>query len=619
MRLGPAVFANAFLLTAAFGTGTLLKRLIPKSLRKLDRLAIILLGGLGILSTLIFVIGMVRFSRVVVLAILLPAAMLGVWSFLKGSDDGGWPLRLQISGQPFIALLIIVLVLAVTFLSGLAEPVGDFHSSDAIAYHYLGPRVWLRTGIIRPVPDESLTGFPAVVETLFASLLAIGGTRAMALFSFLSLALFLLVSYGFARRLELDSVGACWATVLVCSMPAVYRGCFDGFNDVVLWSFVLVSLRLALDADGPNEAVLAGLFSGFAMGTKYLALITTPLILVCALLFHTMKSPKATTIFNRLLLFAAIAVSVALPWYVRNWMILGSPIYPPTPMLARWFHVRYMSGQAVGMLAAVVEKGGHGMGHDFLSFVLLPFRFTFHPANYLNGAGGVGLIPLALAPFGILIRFRDLFARIVLLFLFLWTIAWFLTEQDARFLINVFAILSAFGIWGWRFVVGKAPRFGARLAAFAVVCSILYGLIMIIPKRASDIHATVSPHYEAQREAQEIPFIESFTWINQNPRVKRVLVLEPLLPVYYLTKDYIKPVGRFGEETFPGSANLTELLNDLPRLGVTHVLDVDAARLLDVQYTDRAEHNFRIPANQANLRIVLNLKDQRIYEVVPRN
>ena len=34
------------------------------------------------------------------------------------------------------------------------EPVGDIRS-DTISYHYLGPRVWLRDGVIRPVLDES--------------------------------------------------------------------------------------------------------------------------------------------------------------------------------------------------------------------------------------------------------------------------------------------------------------------------------------------------------------------------------------------------------------------------------------------------------------------------------
>jgi hypothetical protein len=605
MRVLPAIFANVFLIVAAFGAGTPLIRFLPASLHRVDRLAAVLLGGLGSLGTLIFLVGLVHFSLATILVIFVPAALFGIWSFLKGNNAEFPPYRM--ANRPVIPTLVILVVMGVTFLGGLAEPVGDFVMSDSIAYHYLGPRVWLRDGAIRPVPDESLTSFPAVVETLYASLLALGGPRAMALFAFTSFGLLLLVTYGFALRLKLDSRGAWWAAALVATMPAVYRGSFDGYIDAILCCFVLLSLRFAIDAEGPGNCLLSGLFSGLAMGTKYLGVIYLFVILGCASLIHLWHHrEKLSIILSRLVLLGAVATAVASPWYLRNWIVLGFPIYPPTRTLSHYFPVKYMSPQAVAILGAVVDRSGRGMGHTFWGFLLLPFRLTFHPANYLNGAGGVGLTLLMLAPFGILICWRDLFVKVTVVFMFFFTVAWFVTEQDGRFLMEVFVILAAFAVWGWRFVAQKAPRFGPLLAGVSVACSILYGLIMIVPRRAPDVRAALSVSYEQGRRCREIPFLESFNRLNQDPAVRKVLVLEPLVPTYYLEKDYLKPVGRFGEETLPQGSDLGGVLNNLSELGITHILDV--------QYKG---NGFRLPAQRSGLILVQEREDQRIYRVSP--
>ena len=605
MRLSPAIFANILLIVAAFGVGSLFSGLIPRSFQRADRLAAILLAGLGSLGTLFFLVGMVRFSRPVVLAILAPAALLGIRAFLKAAKRQSTPFRLALC--PIIPVLVVAIVMLVTMVAGLADPGGDFINSDSIAYHYLGPRVWLRDGVIHVLPEECHASFPAIVETLYAALMATGGPRAMPLFAVWDLGLLLLVSYGFALRLKLDSSGAWWVVALVATMPAVYRGCYGGYIDGILWSFVLLSFRLALDAEGPQSYILSGLFSGLAMGTKYLGLISTLLILACAFLFRFLgDKEKASILLKHLAMLAAVASVIASPWYLRNWIALGSPIYPPTPALSHYFAAKYMPPQSVAAVAAMVARAGHGMGHDFLSFLLLPFRLTFHPANYLNGAGGMGLTLLMLAPFGILICWRDLFVKVTVVFMFFSAIAWFVIEQDARFLIEVFVILAAFAVWGWRFVARKAPRFGPLLAGVSVACSILYGLIMIVPARAPDVRAALSVTYEQQRRYREIPFLESYNRLNQDPAVRKVLVLEPLVPTYYLEKDYLKPVGRFGEETLPQGTDLGAILSNLSALGITHILDV--------QYMG---NDFRLPAQRSGLILVQEREGQRIYRVSP--
>lgn len=603
MRLLTAIFANALLLAAAFGVGTLFRPLLPQEWSRLDRLAALTAGGLGLLGTILFLIGLVAFSRVAILTILIPAALLGCWRIHDEGRESG--VKLRSLRVPTLPATIIALVLVVTFLGGLAEPVGDI-KMDAIAYHFLGPRVWLRDAVIHVVPDECHASFPATVETLFAALMSISGTRAPELFAVISLGVLLLVSYGFAIRVGLDPPGAWWAIVLIATMPVVYRGAYGGFVDAIFSSFILLALRFALDAEVTGEYVLAGMFGGLAAGTKYTGLPAVLLILLAAVLLAAARQGAlAVKNVSRFAGMGLTASVVAVPWYLRNWVVLGSPIYPPPPGLLRFFHIKYMSPQAIEALAEIIRKEGLGMGHGLGSLLLLPFNFTFHPANFLNGAGGVGVCLLALAPFGILLRCRDPFVGALGFFSFMELLGWFVTEQEARFLIHVYVLLAIFAIWGWREVAARSASWGRTLAGAAVAISILYGLILIVSDRVPDIHAAVSASFEAERKAQEIPFVESFVHLNGDEQVKRVLVLAPRVPTFYLKKDYLKPIGRFGEQTVPEGNDFGRLEGKLRAYGITHILDV------------RLEGNdFRVPESAGNLELVLEQGDERVYRVV---
>src|SRR5580704_11845219 len=75
-----AVTANLILLLAALGFGSILVRLFPQNFSPLDRFAIQLLGGLGLLGTFLFCIGQVRFSRFALILVLLLGVILALAS-----------------------------------------------------------------------------------------------------------------------------------------------------------------------------------------------------------------------------------------------------------------------------------------------------------------------------------------------------------------------------------------------------------------------------------------------------------------------------------------------------------------------------------------------------------
>jgi hypothetical protein len=602
MRLLSPIFANFVLSVAAIGWGNCLRSLFPESFSKVDRIALTLLGGLGLLGTLLFLIGQVWFSKTAIVLVLLTGVLLGVRPIIRTArsvlDSRS---RMPV---PLLPAILVAGVLLVTFVGGLAQPTGDI-KMDAIAYHLLGPRVWTHEGVIRPVVDECLTSFPAIVETQFAALMAIGGQRAPGLFSFLALLSMLFIAASLALRCGLDSRAAWWVAALIATMPVLYRGAYGGFVDVIYSGLVLAAARIGFDAEKPRHYALFGIFCGLAMGTKYNALIAVALLVMCIpLISAAVREHGRKDLTKHLGIACVTALIVAAPWYFRNWILLGSPIYPPPPFLLHFFEPRYLPLEAIQKLVTRMVKEGAGMGRGPWSFLLLPFHLTYHPANFMNGAGGIGLTPLILAPFGLLALSKDRFARALAVFGLLQTMAWFATAQEARYIIHVYAIAAIFAVFGWQYVRKASPKAGTVLSALIVAISVSYGFFMISSVRADDIRAVVSSSYEEKRRREEIPFLDSFEYLNHQAGVAKVLVLEPKAPTYYLQASYIKPVGRLGEQTLPDATNLQAVLSQLPALQVSHVLDV--------RWPGQP---FRLGEHPEGLRLIFEREDQRVYAV----
>jgi 4-amino-4-deoxy-L-arabinose transferase-like glycosyltransferase len=407
-----------------------------------------------------------------------------------------------------------------------------------------------------------------------------------------------------AKRVGLTAREAWWSAALVASMPAVYAGAHTGFVDALYAAFVLAAARIAFDAHSPSEFAALGIFCGFAMGTKYTGVLAVPILLFVALAFWN-QEPRGQwrKQFAGAGLAAAVALLVAAPFYMRNWILLGSPIYPPPPLLARIFHVKYLSTDAIQSLYVYFQNRGRGLGRGFAAYILLPFRLTYHTSNF-HGAGGIGLAGLAFAPFALIAARRDRFLAALALMGFLLTTVWFLTQQESRFLIHAYALAAIFAVTGWRYVQLQRARLLSFLSCTVVATSILYGLFMIASSRKDDLRAAISPTFAQRIRCKRVPFVESFDFLNSDPSVQRVLILDRSVPPFYCNKPYLKPVGQWGELVLPDAPDSTHILGRLGEFQVSHVLDVSSE-----------VSSFRIPANAPNLTPVFAAPNQRVYRV----
>jgi hypothetical protein len=590
------------LLAAGFGCGAWIAKALPDRTSGVERFAFRMLGGLGLFSLALFLVGQVSFTQTTIVSALIAGCLLAIrplWLARQNRDS----FHLGIRKEILLPALVVLFVLVITAVAGTAEITGDWNQ-DTVAYHLLGPRVWLRAGVIRPVLDNSPTAFPQIPETLFAVLLAIGGERAPDFSSWLTLGLLLFVSAGLAMRLGLESRYAWWVAAIVASMPAVYSGSHACFVDGLYASLVLAAARVGFDAQRPREWATFGMFCGLAMGTKYTGLLAFPALISCCilLLFGSTRPGWGKSIKNlSVALFTACAF--ASPFYIRNWILLGCPIYPPPPHYLLFCNPKYLSQQAIKQFHSYILQRGAGLGRGWLPFFKLPFNLTYHTSNF-HGAGGIGLCPLGLAPVGIVAMRRSIFARLLALLTFLLVCAWYLTQQESRFLIPVYVIAAVFSVAGWKHIEARFGELQRWTAATLVGISISYGLYMIAGVQSENLRAALSPKYAELKRQRDIPSLFSFEYLNRDPFAKNVLILDRSVPPYYLQKSYVKPVGQWGELTVAGASTSLAVLPRAHELGISHVLDVISP-----------VSGFQIQNPSPDLTLEFQSSDQRIYRV----
>ena len=554
-------------ISAALGAGGFCGKMWSEfgGLRPAERLAMRFLGGCGLIGLLTFLIGQFYFSTPLIVAVFAGSAALNFrfpwrfdWRFSARADGAIW-------------LLFGSCTLLVCVVSGFDRPVGDL-GADEIAYHLLGPVTWLREQKIAPVAHESLTAFPATVEVLFAMVRGISNDRAPGVLGVVFFGALLLQVRGLAQKMGATERGANLAVALLATMPAVTATVDRCFVDAPFAAFSLAAARLAFDASRRRHIVLAGVFAGFAAGTKYLGL---PLIVVTAgVLFFQRNNPAKNRACDAVAFLASAALA-GCAWYFRNWIVLGNPIYPPPPALWNLLPTAAFPLDASLKMQAYVAERGQGLGRGVGDFFLLPFRLTYQTALF-HGGGGIGLGPLAFAPIGMALAWWQRVARAFVVWSVLLALAWFFTDQEMRFLDAALAVGCVFAGLGCDAMFRRNAAASRALAAAALAISLLHGALITVQSRAERLLSVLSPSRASARWRANVPYREAFDFLNTRGEVEKVLVCNPGTPTYFLRKNYVMPRGRWGERSMAGVDSVAESVRILPGLGVSHVLDVNS-------------------------------------------
>ena len=328
---------------------------------------------------------------------------------------------------PCFLLVIIGLTLFLSFLNCFAPPI----SYDTVAYHLGVPNAYIKAGRIIALPYHVYSNFPYTMEMLYTfSLLTLGENLAK-LMHWLAGILTATAIYSFGRKYYSSKIGLLSAAIFL-NIPWTGKLLSSNYNDLGLSLFIFLSLFSLLNwlQDGKDEwLILAGIFTGVSIGTKYTALTFCFFFILIAILFQNAYQKRGVKRGSRLIgIYTVAALGIASPWFVKNVILTGNPVFP--------FLFNIFGGGNWGAYEAARFMRVHSPGDISL--------LSFFRKLWLLGVNcQMGWIFVLFLPFTIFMRKIRIPTKVLLIYFFYYYVVWFFfSHQVDRFILPGYAFLS---------------------------------------------------------------------------------------------------------------------------------------------------------------------------------
>jgi hypothetical protein len=355
-------------------------------------------------------------------------------------------------------------------------------SPDGGYYHLALVRRYLDHGGFYRITTNLFANFTQGCEMLFLVAYAMGRHSAAALTHCAFLLALPAALLGFGRRFRMETA-AVIAALLIFVSPVVGIDGSSAYVDVAL-AFTGFACFYALEiSTRAPMLILAGLLAGFSFAIKY----TGAMVVVYAAVFVLARTRSS----RALAILLGAAALVAVPWLVKNWIIVDNPV---SPFFNRLFPNPYIDAGFEDDLGRTMRHlNGHQLGWQ------TPLELTIR-GGVLQGTLGPAFL---LAPLGVLAA-RDALGRRVLAVAILFGLPW-LSNIGTRFLIPalpfiaismgialarwprpaaVLVVLNAIACWPWVLSMYCAP-YNWRIERFPIAAA-----LRIVPEREFlDSHA----------------------------------------------------------------------------------------------------------------------------------
>lgn len=205
------------------------------------------------------------------------------------------------------------------------------HGFDEAIYHLPVTRQFVDQGRIVPEFNNSMGNQPFLIHMVYAVCLLANSDIAAKLFNLALAVATSLALYGFCKRYVSSRVGviaaiAFFAAGMVTEVAVTTR------VDVSIAGILFVttySMINYLDTRKRGWLWISAVLAGFSLGVKHSAalwLVFVAAMYVIESLWHSRQGLAATVKYG--VVYGAIAFAVASPWYVKNYVWFGNPVYP---------------------------------------------------------------------------------------------------------------------------------------------------------------------------------------------------------------------------------------------------------------------------------------------------
>ena len=274
-------------------------------------------------------------------------------------------------------------------------------SRDALTHHLYVPKLYLRYGILSEIPGVQFSYFPMNLDLLYLIPLYYGNDIVPKYIHFVFALLTGLLIFEYLKP-RLGITWALFGVLYFLSLPIIVKLSTTVYVDLGLVFFsmgaIFFLIRWGETGYRLRSLIIAGVFCGLALGTKYNGLIVWFLLSAAVPFLYLWgrrnraggehpfgtTAPQASTstasrwsqirALNYGLLFAAIALVLFSPWLWRNYVWTQNPIYP---LFNTWFNLEPIRATAswealgpIGMRTMIFKE-------SWWEIALIPLRIFF--------------------------------------------------------------------------------------------------------------------------------------------------------------------------------------------------------------------------------------------------
>jgi 4-amino-4-deoxy-L-arabinose transferase-like glycosyltransferase len=314
----------------AFCVGRRGARLLSLSFANIaEELSFSIMMGVGVIGLMILCLGLAGLLASVPVVLSVVSLIVLSWreggalfTALKEGFIAATSTKLRLTLTILFSALVIILA-----LRAMTPP----HTPDEAIYHLSVTKLFVEKGRVFPVADNWAGNMPFLIQMTYAICLIAKADIAAKLFSLCLAVVCSLALYGFGQRFLTRRAGVVamfgfFATGMVVEVAVTSR------IDVALAGMLFLAtyaMMVYFQTARRGWLYASAMLSGFSLGIKYSAGIYVSLLAIMFLAESFMRSQhSAIVIIKRGILYSAIVAAVASPWFIKNAVWFGNPVYP---------------------------------------------------------------------------------------------------------------------------------------------------------------------------------------------------------------------------------------------------------------------------------------------------
>ena len=395
--------------------------------------------GCAILGYSIFFLGIFHLLYPVVLYTLLVfltfLSIAGLFSLHNSSSTH--TLKIFRPGLEKVAAIIVIAFLSIGLLLVLTPEIGR----DALIYHLAVPKLLLKHHGFYFIQGNIFSNYPLHSEMLFLLGLFLQGDILAKGMHFGVLLCILLGIWQFIRYRMKGNSFPVLSMAAFYTIPTVFLTSHMAYNDLFVTFYSMTAVFAFINWIDRNQnawLILFGAFSGLAIASKYTALIIPALGCLGILWISRHHRSSFREAIRSLSLYMLFVLIVGSPFYIKNWIVTGNPVYPFFSLI---FDGRGWEPEQARLYDFFVQNLGGG--RTFLDYVLLPWNLSFKAKmDSPQFDGLLGPVFLITLPFLLGIRKLELSTKIIIFYCIFTFMFWAGSAQQIRYLIPVFPFLA---------------------------------------------------------------------------------------------------------------------------------------------------------------------------------